>query len=58
MESLLLSSARNYKKLLSKTYQIILGRKGQQTTLNLTFSEEHFVHLAGIHKLKSNADKV
>ena len=52
MESLLLSSARNYKKLLSKTYQIVLGRKGQQTTLNLTFAEEHFVHLAGIHKLR------
>ncbi|HFI0448366.1 TPA: PBECR4 domain-containing protein [Streptococcus suis] len=52
MESLLHSAAKNYEKLLYKNYQIILGRKGQQSILNLIFSEEHFVHLAGLHKLK------
>lgn len=51
MAFILLSAAQNYKKLLSKTYQFFLGKKGQQTILNLKFSEEYFVHLAGLHKL-------
>lgn len=52
MDSLLLSSAKNYEKVLSKTYQLVLGRKGKQTILNIVFEEENFSHLAGLHKLK------
>lgn len=45
-------AAEAYKKLMNIEYRIVLGRKGKEEQLNITFSPENFYHLAGFHKLK------
>ena len=45
------SAAKAFKKLLNINYEIVLGRKGKTTTLNLYFHKEDFFHLAGLQYL-------
>ena len=44
--------AKGFKKLLSKRYHIIIGRKGKAAELNIQFEDVEFHHLIGLHKLK------
>lgn len=52
MSDLLYQAAENYKKLKDITYQIVLGHKRKSYCLMLSFPEESFYHLAGLHHLK------
>ena len=48
----ILQAAKAYKKILDVEYQVILGRKGKNLSLAISFEEHHFFHLAGLQYLK------
>lgn len=48
----LLICARAFQKLLHTEYKIIIGRKGKQITLRVTFLSSQFHHLMGLVKLR------
>lgn len=53
-EDYLRKVALNFKSLLSVKYNIVLGKRGKSTRLLLSFKEENFFHLAGLHKIKGS----
>ena len=56
------SAIKAFERMLSVKYEIILGRKGKTSVLNISFRKEDFFHLAGLHylvdvpKLKTSRD--
>ncbi len=48
----ILQAAKAYKKILDVEYLVILGRKGKNLSLAISFEEHHFFHLAGLQYLK------
>ncbi len=52
MSDKLFECALRFKKLLDIQYVLTFGHKGKTTNLTITFNEENFCHLAGLHKLK------
>lgn len=43
-----------FQKLLPVEYRIVLGRKGSAFELHITFQEDNFFHLSGLHKITSS----
>lgn len=52
MSDILFDCALKFKRLLHTQYLLTFGHKGKTTNLTITFNEENFCHLAGLHKLK------
>lgn len=57
MCDLLMKSARAYRMLENYAYTIIGGRKGSTITVQITFPEDAFHHLAGFHHTRIDALK-
>ncbi len=51
MTDLLFSCANNFQKLFNVSYDLCLGRKGKLHNIHLTFAQDQFFHLSGLHKL-------
>lgn len=52
MADILQECAKNFQKLFSIQYNIIIGRKMKNINIVLGFQEVDFHHLIGLHKLK------
>lgn len=51
MSDILLDSALKFKSLLDINYVLTFGRKNKSYNIIITFNEDNFCHLAGLHKL-------
>ena len=49
---LLQSAADAFRKLLSKEYNIVVGKNKKLFSYKLTFTKDDFKHISGLHKLK------
>lgn len=50
----LLHSIQAYERLLKKSYDIVIGKKGTATSIHIEFSKDSFHHLAGLQYLQQN----
>lgn len=53
---LLQTATDNYRKLLDKEYNIVVGKNKQLFSYKLTFTKHDFKHIIGLHKLKDLPD--
>lgn len=53
---ILQTASHNYKKLIEKEYNIVVGKNKRLTSYKFKFTKNDFKHIAGLHKLKDLPD--